>query len=175
MNSITYRIATGAQAGRKVTTLQTIPARTARRGRVAPRRPRRRRRNQEDNAKRQRCGHEPARPRSARCRESARNPCGRRGTEPRGAEIPLANMQSAPKPALARASPPCWAVRKGRLKFRFFRTICGRFSAVLSLRDDVPAAPIGRFVSRMFCLRPIRARSDQACDRWYPANPVPVR
>jgi hypothetical protein len=32
-------------------------------------------------------------------------------------------------------------------ELRFFRTICGWFSAVLSVRDELPTASVGRFVA----------------------------
>ena len=35
----------------------------------------------------------------------------------------------------------------GRKNFWFFRTICGRFGAILCLRDELPTASVGRFIA----------------------------
>jgi len=62
-----------------------------------------------------RSGNEPAGKCSARCRESARVATDGEASRPRDAEIPLANVRSAPKLALARPPPTRQSVQKGRL------------------------------------------------------------
>ena len=70
-------------------------ARTARCGRVTPRRPHSLRRNRNPT----RCGHDPAGLDSARCRESAGLATDGEAARPREAEIPRTDVRSATKPA----------------------------------------------------------------------------
>ena len=67
-----------------------------------------------------RSGNEPAGPCSARCRELVRSGHRRRDDAARAAEIPPANIRSAPKPVITRPPSTRRAVRKGRLNFLYF-------------------------------------------------------
>jgi len=82
--------------------LPTRPARTARSSRVTPRRPRRRRRNQARPHGAATTPQGSARPAVGNRREMATSGAAAR---PRDAEIPLTNIRSAPKLALARPPP----------------------------------------------------------------------
>ena len=65
---------------------------------------------------------------------------------------PCADQRAAVDPKISAASVRCLA-RPGhgpgqeRLKFRFFRTICGRFALVLRIRDELSTASVGQFVA----------------------------
>jgi len=92
--------------------LPTRPARTARCGRVTPRRPRRRRRNKARPHEAATIPQGRARPAVGNQREMATDG---EASRARAAEIPRANVRSAPKLALARPPATRQTVRKGRL------------------------------------------------------------
>jgi len=56
---------------------------------------------------------------------------------PRDAEIPLANVRSAPKLALARPPPTRQTVRKGRLKFLYLAPLPTMVDRVAALEMNV--------------------------------------
>ena len=97
--------------------LPTRPARTARCGRVTARRPQRRRRNKARPHEAATNPQSRARPAAGNRREMATDG---EAPRPRDAEIPLTNIRSAPRPALARPPPTGQTVQKGRLKFLYF-------------------------------------------------------
>ncbi len=97
--------------------LPTRPARTARRGRVTPRRPRLGRRNK---ARQHEAATNPQRRAWPAVGNRRQKDHQRRAARPRAAKIPLANVRPAAKPALARPSPIRQTVRKGRLNFLYF-------------------------------------------------------
>jgi len=93
------------------------PARAARCSRVTPRRPLCRRRNQARPHAAAKIPQGSARPAVGNRRETTTDGA---ASSPRDAEIPLANIRSAPKPALARPPPTRQTLQKGRLKFLYF-------------------------------------------------------
>ncbi len=69
----------------------------------------------------------------------------------RDAEIPLANIRSAPKPALARPPPTRQAVRKGRVNFLYFasRLALRRRGAVMAVLSPDPVVRLRRLAQAM--------------------------
>jgi hypothetical protein len=114
---------------------------------VTPRRPRGRRRNQ---AKRHEAVTNPqgrARPAAGNQREIAATG---EVARPRDAEIPLANVRSAPEPAITRPPSTRRAVRKGRLNFLHFP-------------EDSRMAPAYRARSRVRFTQVKRPPCDKGC------------